>query len=300
MARIRPRWEQDLIRQEVFHWLAEQARNGHYLHTRQELFGFTTTQGERIPLLDQSRGIRNPADFEATLSIMTSADRRRNPYGDLRITDGLIRYDYRSADHGDNRKLQMAAALRVPVVYFEQKLRAGPYYAHFPMIVHDDPGSRSVVLAFEDDIRFAMGLPDVPPEARRYAEVRAFARLHQDRFRDMVITAYNGQCAICRLRHERLLDAAHITPDSDVDSIVHVSNGLALCKIHHAAYDSKFLGISPDYLVQINSALLEEKDGPMLEHGLKEMHGTRLHLPSDPREWPDRDRLASRFDEFAA
>ncbi|MHB1235431.1 MAG: HNH endonuclease, partial [Microbacteriaceae bacterium] len=173
-------------------------------------------RGERLPLLDSSRGIRNPADFDATLSIMTSADKRRNPYADVPLGDGLVRYSYQAADGGDNKKLRAAAERRVPVVYFEQKFRSGPFYAHFPMYVHYDTGTRSVTLAFDDDVRFQIYLSSLPPEERRYAERKAIVRLHQDRFRDLIMTAYEERCSVCYLGHARLLDAAHITPDGDV------------------------------------------------------------------------------------
>ena len=117
-------------------------------------------------------------------------------------------------------------------------------------------------------------------------------------FRARVVTAYRGQCAICRLQHRELLDAAHIIPDSDPGSSAEVSNGLSLCKLHHTAYDRDFLGIDPDYTVHINQSLLEERDGPMLRHGLQEMHGVRLELPRSRADRPDADSLGRRFEEF--
>ena len=77
-----------------------------------------------------------------------------------------------------------------------------------------------------------------------------------------------------------------------------MSNGLSLCKIHHAAYDVHLLGISPDHGIHINRALLEETDGPMLRHGLQEMHGRTLVLPSRRSDRPDRARLETRWAEF--
>jgi putative restriction endonuclease len=79
-----------------------------------------------------------------------------------------------------------------------------------------------------------------------------------------------------------------------------VTNGLCLCKIHHAAYDRHLLGITPGYRVEINRTLLEEVDGPMLKHGLQEMHGGVIDLPARTSEHPDRDRLAARYDIFSA
>ena len=72
------------------------------------------------------------------------------------------------------------------------------------------------------------------------------------------------------------MDAAHITPDSAERGEPIVSNGLALCKIHHAAFDRNILGISPDYQVHIRQDILEEEDGPMLKHGIQEMQGRSL------------------------
>jgi putative restriction endonuclease len=124
-------------------------------------------------------------------------------------------------------------------------------------------------------------------------------RLHQPAFRARVISAYETKCAICRLGHGRLLDAAHITPDSDETSSTSVSNGLSLCKIHHTAYDINILGIDPNYTVHVRPDILAEKDGPMLEHGIKEMDKTRLWVPSSVGDKPAPARLEARFKEFS-
>jgi putative restriction endonuclease len=95
------------------------------------------------------------------------------------------------------------------------------------------------------------------------------------------------------------LDAAHITRDSDESSSTSVTNGLSLCKIHHAAYDTNIVGIDPDYTVHVRSDILCETDGPMLEHGIKEMDKGKLWVPSVTREQPDPARLEVRFKEFS-
>ena len=112
--------------------------------------------------------------------------------------------------------------------------------------------------------------PGVEDDARRGYVTRLFRhRLHQQEFRDKVLRAYRRQCALCRLRHQELLDAAHIIPDTQPEGEPVVPNGLALCKLHHAAYDRHFVGIRPDYVVEVRSDVLEERHGPMLEHGLQ-------------------------------
>ena len=44
--------------------------------------------------------------------------------------------------------------------------------------------------------------------------------------------------------------------------------------------------------------ILEEEDGPMLRHGLQELHGEEIEIPRR-REWrPDPDRLEERYALF--
>jgi putative restriction endonuclease len=94
------------------------------------------------------------------------------------------------------------------------------------------------------------------------------------------------------------LDAAHITPDSDPEGEPVVSNGIALCKLHHAAFDRLFFAIRPDYVIEVREAILAERDGPMLVVGLQEIHGARLLLPHRPADRPDPVRLERRYGEF--
>jgi len=56
----------------------------------------------------------------------------------------------------------------------------------------------------------------VPPDApeRPYALREVKARLHQASFRDAVLAAFGGRCAISHIPETRLLDAAHIVMDA--------------------------------------------------------------------------------------
>jgi len=103
--------------------------------------------------------------------------------------------------------------------------------------------------------------------------------VHQRAFRTRVLVAYRSQCAFCRLRYVELLDAAHIIPDKDPAGEPLVTNGLSLCKIHHAAFDRHFIGVSPDYEIVVREDLLSEEDGPMLTHGIQGLHQRKLIMP---------------------
>lgn len=134
---------------------------------------------------------------------------------------------------------------------------------------------------------------------KRYLMVETKRRLHQPVFRSTVLRAYRSKCAVCSLAHKELLDAAHIVPDRDKGGIASVINGLALCKIHHAAFDANILGIRPDLVVQVREDILEEVDGPMLRHGIQERHGQRLMaVPNARSEMPDPRLLEIAYDRF--
>jgi len=165
-------------------------------------------------------------------------------------------------------------------------------------VVGDDMHQRRFTLALDESLRFLAHAGQDSIAERRYAERIARYRLHQAEFRGRVLRAYETRCAVCTLRHGRLLDAAHIIGDRETGGDPVVPNGLSLCKIHHAAFDTNLLGVSPEYEVRIDRALLAETDGPMLLHGLQEMHGRVLTLPSRRQDRPDRDRLAQRWAAF--
>ena len=135
---------------------------------------------------------------------------------------------------------------------------------------------------------------------REYVTSVVRRRLHQQAFRARVIEAYRTRCAFCRLRHQELLDAAHITADAAETGEPVVSNGLSLCKLHHAAFDRHFLTVRPDYVIEVRRSILEEEDGPMLLHGLKGMHGTQIYVPREASLQPDRARLEERYAAFRA
>lgn len=133
---------------------------------------------------------------------------------------------------------------------------------------------------------------------RRYALRAVKQRLHQASFREAVIGAYNGRCALSGLPESLLLDAAHIVEDAHekLGQPV-VPNGIPLSKIHHAAFDAHLIGIDPDYQLHVSKRLLGQTDGPMLE-ALKRLDGGSIHLPARVKDRPDRERLALRFERF--
>ena len=74
-----------------------------------------------------------------------------------------------------------------------------------------------------------------------------------------------------------------------------------MCKIHHAAFDSKILGIRPDLSLHVRQEILDEHDGWMLKGGIQGVHNTSLAvLPSVRAARPDVERLEQRYADFLA
>lgn len=198
-------------------------------------------------------------------------------------------------DAADNRWLKQAHDAQVPFFYF-LGVAPGRYTAIWPTYVADwVPDDLKVRLAFGQSVQDI--IPDAPE--RRYASRLVQQRLHQATFREAVLTAYGGRCALTGLPEPRLIDAAHIIVDRDEDlGQPVVPNGLPLSKIHHAAFDANLIGIDPDYNIHVSDGLLSINDGPMFEHGVKGLVGRKLRLPMRASDYPDRDRLAQRFESF--
>lgn len=292
------------IRIAAFDWLTMQTRlHGDILPRKLLEQGFDF-QGERITLVGP-QGIWKPRILKLPLSIATTSSGK---YDDAPRSDGLIQYKYQgeNANSWDNVLLRETIQERVPLIYFKSEV-PGKYAAAWPVyIVGDDPANLTFTVAV-DDYAYVKIQPELSQQRFNDAEwigrrahitrmVRA--RLGQQGFRVRVIDAYQEQCACCRLRHVELLDAAHIVPHSDPKSEMAVKNGISLCKLHHAAFDSYLFGIRPDHVIEVREDVRKEKDGPMLIHGLQGLHSNKIVAPKREGLAPDPKLLEERFELF--
>lgn len=264
--------------------------------------------GERIPLMNPQRGIFKPRQMRYLLSIKTVYPRpggkvwyddQRQVHSQIFQGDEAIDYAFMGQDPNaaDNKWLRDALENQIPLIYF-LGIAPGRYQAVFPAFICGwDPKALKARVVFGGADQGLLVPPVSAPE-RRYALRAVKQRLHQASFREAVITAYGGRCALSGLPEPLLLDAAHIVADKDelLGQPV-VPNGIPLSKIHHAAFDAHLIGIDPDYRLHVSDRLRLQRDGPMLE-ALKGLNGGTLHLPSRTKDRPDRDRLAIRFERF--
>lgn len=293
------------VRAAAFEWLSEQvAIHGDVLQRSILAQGFIL-RGDRIPLVGP-QGIFKPRVLsESPLSITTAPE---GPYDDAFGSDGLLRYRYRGTNRGhpDNRGLRFAMERRLPLIYFHG-IVPGKYMATWPVfVVKDNPAQLFFSVAVDDATHVGLsvdqqadGLVSEDSMARRaYITAAVRQRLHQRAFRERVLDAYRHQCSFCRLRHEELLDAAHIIGDTEPMGEPVVRNGLSLCKLHHAAFDSNFVGLRPDYVLEVRRDIRRERDGPTLVHAIQALHGTSITLPRQLAQQPSRELLEIRYEQF--
>jgi putative restriction endonuclease len=263
--------------------------------------------GRRVPFINPQRGIFKPRQMHRLLSIKTVVpkkggrvwyDDQRQVHAQIYSGDETVEYSFmgNDPDAADNRWLRDAMFDQTPIIYF-LGVAPGRYRAFLPTFVVDFDAEALRA-------RIAFGVSEIattPPQSvdeRRYAIRTVKQRLHQASFREIVIAAYRGRCAISGLPEPRLLDAAHIMDDrNELYGQPIVRNGIPLSKIHHAAFDAHLIGIDPDYQVHVSHKLLSLHDGPTLE-ALKQFDKQPLRLPTRTADEPDRDRLALRFEKF--
>lgn len=265
-------------------------------------------EGKRVPLINPRRGIFKPRQMHYLLSIRTVFPRSgaRVWYDDQRLAhrqifqqDQTVDYAFmgQNAEAADNRWLREASENQIPIIYF-LGIAPGCYQAIVTTFVSGwDRAALKAQLIFGTPRQGIIAPPQTTAE-RRYGLHLVQQRLHQASFRQAVLAAYDGRCAISRLAEHQLLDAAHIISDSNEPlGQPIVQNGLLLSRIHHTAFDRHLIGLDPDYRQHVSEQLMVQEDGPMLE-ALKQLHGGFIRLPNRQQDRPDRDRLALRFEHF--
>ncbi|WP_244069195.1 HNH endonuclease [Bradyrhizobium sp. Ce-3] len=114
-------------------------------------------------------------------------------------------------------------------------------------------------------------------------------------FREALIIAYDHQCAMCDLSFYDALEAAHIVPfwECSAEQKMDVCNGLLLCANHHRLFDTEWITVSADHVIQFSDPNM--RDGPYSKSDIAAsvgLHGTKVRCPADPKlrpKFPSRD-----------
>ena len=163
-------------------------------------------QGERIPLVNPQRGIFKPRQLTHLLSIRTVYPRvgarvwyddQRQVHGQIYQGEDVVDYAFMGTDPNaaDNRWLREAMENRIPIIYF-LGVAPGVYQPLLPtFVVGWDANRLKAQVAFGLQEARTVDFPATTGE-RRYALREVKQRLHQASFREAVITAYGGRCAV--------------------------------------------------------------------------------------------------------
>lgn len=145
-------------------------------------------------------------------------------------------------------------------------------------------------------IRSAMADPDQGSDLasslgnaeRKRVVVQVSRALRASGFARRVLAAYSHRCAMCRIQL-RLIDAAHIVPVEE-QGTDEVRNGVALCALHHRAYDAALVTFDEQYRVLVNPVRLAQLADENRAGGEKQFRNAlydRLVIPPGPGDRPE-------------
>jgi hypothetical protein len=108
-------------------------------------------------------------------------------------------------------------------------------------------------------------------------------RRGQSGFRNLLLSAYQGQCAITGCAVEAVLEAAHIIPYKGTQTN-HVGNGLLLRGDWHTLFDLRLVTVDGETMRLVVSPKLAGT-------GYDKYDGETIRLPEDPANWPSKEAL---------
>lgn len=138
----------------------------------------------------------------------------------------------------------------------------------------------------------------IPPSSREKALKQYEMAIRDARFRVRILEIYSNKCAICGIQLG-LVQAAHIVPVHK-DGTDELNNGVALCYLHHKAFDNGTIGIDEDYKIFVSGNAESEFRAAHLDGGFQEFiktsrMGQKIYLPKDPKYHPHATYLRQRI-----
>ena len=198
--------------------------------------------------------------------------------------DGVWEVDLRDLDILDSTGFPRVPMLR------EQGIRGGLKESYYRAMKEDPNLAWRVVLSLleshfpaslHDDILRATAFFHAPfVDDDQMVEATVRRRRRDGAFRDRVLNAYGGRCAVCEMslelqEHTIGLEAAHIHWHA-YGGTSEVRNGLALCVLHHKLFDLGSFTVGEDLRVSVSGYLT----GRGKEMAIGQYDGGRLYVPT--------------------
>ena len=129
--------------------------------------------------------------------------------------------------------------------------------------------------------------------AKRRVEITHNQYVRSPQFRQDVREAYQNRCAMCGVQLE-LIEAAHLVPHNHPKGLDTVSNGIALCALHHRSLDTGLIYLDANYSILINPVRrkylvrMQRIDGFLK---FRRQLSDTIALPHDPSDYPLRENI---------
>jgi hypothetical protein len=133
-------------------------------------------------------------------------------------------------------------------------------------------------------------LPEMQTDNRSFAVAKQAVRQGQQQFRQQLVRAYDGRCAVTGMRTNKVLQAAHILDYRGTQSNA-VQNGLLLRSDIHLLFDNYLIGINPSgYRIEVADVIQDP--------GYAALDGKQLILPTDKAQRPNEQYLAAKYERY--
>lgn len=149
--------------------------------------------------------------------------------------------------------------------------------------VWDEYAAKPVEMAAESEATWQAQLDDPPPGApetapdRTETETLRRVRLGQAFFRRVVLANFDTLCALTGINHPALVNASHIVAWAELEAHrVNPKNGIALNRLHDAAFDRKLITFDDDLRLVVGRRLKESMPREELASGFLAYEGRAL------------------------
>jgi putative restriction endonuclease len=186
-----------------------------------------------------------------------------------------------------------------PLIWF-WGIASDIYLPIYPIyLIEEEPHLRQFVVGIDQQSsKFrALLLTQDPILLREYAAQVTKERFHDPIFREKVLFAYSFICAVCDAQSAYPLEVAQIVPNSE-EGQMDITNSIAMCKVHHAAYDMDILGIDTENRIAYRNDVRSETWDSLLKRSLGFSEGRQIKLPTSRSARPSPEFLELRWGKF--
>lgn len=176
-------------------------------------------------------------------------------------------YPIHFSTHGKGNK-EIAVAFRPD--FFVDYVRNIEDLHNFGESAKDLEQLETVIQKTTEDDDFQVNDKDIEQVSKKRKTIvqSVTKKVRQVGFQRRVLTAYSHQCAFCSIQLN-LLDAAHIVPVAEEDSTDYTSNGIALCSLHHRAFDNALITINDKYETLVSQDKIKQLKAIGRDNGLE-------------------------------